>query len=104
MAVKDDYPSWAKDILQEMASTITNSLKNVIDKLSTKIDRLVESNNIMEHSLQTALNDAQFAKDSTMKLKARVSSQENVIKSQAKLIEEAQAYSKRYNLKFFLTL
>ncbi len=101
MAVKADYPSWAKDFQQELASTITNSLKNVIDKLSTKIDGRVESNNFMEHSLQTALNDGQLAKDSTMKLEAHVSAQGEVIKSQAKQIEEAEAYSKRYNLKYF---
>ncbi len=101
MAVKADYQSWSKDFEQELASTITNSLKNVIEKLSSKIYGLVESNNFMEHSLQTALNDAQLAKDSTMKLEACVSAQEEVIKSQAKQIEEAEAYSKRYNLKFF---
>ncbi len=47
-----------------------------------------------------ALNEAQYAKDITRKLEA----QQQVIKSQAKQIEKAEAYSKRYNLKGFLTL
>ena len=92
-----DYPSWAKIFKQEITSTIVCAM----DSLTSKIDGLVKSNLNMEKSLQTALQDAQLAKANTIKLEGCIVKQDQLIKKQAKQIEDAEAYSKRYNLKFY---
>ncbi len=94
-------PTWAKRLKEQLSKSIQNSLQSVVTQLSQKIDDLVDSNKYLEATIEDAAKTAHEAIASTVHLKEHIQTQDNIIEKQAKLIADAEAYSKKYNLKFF---
>ncbi len=94
-------PTWAEMFKEELSDSIKDSLQSVITQLSQKIDDLIDSNKYLEASIEGAAKTAHEAIVSTIHLEEHIKEQDNIIDKQAKLIADAEAYSKKYNLKCF---
>ncbi len=92
-------PEWTKFQMQ-----LQDSMKIIVETvagLSTKIGDLVDSNTFLEVSLQTNAQCTFDLKAENSDLKTKLEDHEKVIRQPAKLLDEAESYSKRYNLNFF---
>ena len=104
MADKNDkgsvvIPEWAK-----FQTQLQDSMKTIVETvagLSKKIDDLVDSNKFLEVSIEKNAQCTLDLKAENNALKAKLEDHENVIRQQAKRLDEAESYSKKYNLKFF---
>ncbi len=61
----------------------------------------MDSNNVLEYKIDATATIAKDADTTIKSLQTKLNQQEGIIMQQGKLIAEAEAYLKGYNLKFF---
>lgn len=102
---QDQEPTWVdilkSDMKKYMDELSENFERSVIAKLDQKIDDILESNSNLEAELKEANNTIKAAQSKIIELDENLNKQHRQIALQEKKLQEAESYSKKYNLKLY---